>query len=353
MTVSSLSQAVAEAARIVSAPDAWPGAAGAANGDALGRIAAHWIPAARARRDAAAASSEDHIRWERLLSDAAPTQGSSPGTAQGRATAIHALLAALADTSPTPAEIGALITTGIRNGRYQPGVSLAAPVIAAELRVPVRAVKTAIAELAATGVLDRSGKRTAVPVTGDEAAERGRYLALRLRAQMAYGLYPPGSTLPTGLEIGRHFVTNDPVVRTALGLLVDEGLIQRRPARPPLVLDAAGHLTPTGCAAPPPDQVAELRFTSVQIRTAVAAAYAKWQQRSYLPADNVIREWQQLRAMTRQLLERQPQSHRASPSPRAVSAARARETESATLPKTTLLALWHTACLASSAGDLL
>ncbi|MFI1060390.1 GntR family transcriptional regulator [Streptomyces spororaveus] len=269
------------------------------------------------------------------------------------AAAVRALLTAIADDSPSVAEIGARITVAIRAGRYQPGVSLAAGVIAADLQVPVDLVKLAFTDLTAAGVLEHSGPRTAVPATGEEEAERAQFLAARLRSQMAYGLYPPESTLPKGPEMARIFVTNDPVVRGALGILDKDGLIHRRPARPPLVLDAAGLLSPSPRSAPPVDELVQSRFSVLQIQTSVAAAYARWHKRPYVPAADAVREWQQLRAMARQLLKNRPVLPRAGRSPRAAAAARAREVESAPLPETTLLALWHTACLAASVGELL
>ncbi|MEU9416002.1 GntR family transcriptional regulator [Streptomyces sp. NPDC048272] len=269
------------------------------------------------------------------------------------AAAVRALLTAVADDTPPAAEIGARITAAIRANRYQPGVSLAASVIAADLQVPVAPVRLAFTDLTTTGVLERSGQRTAVPATGEEETERAQYLAARLRSQMAYGLYPPESTLPKGPEMARIFVTNDPVVRGALGFLEMDGLIYRRPARPPLVLDAAGCLSPSPRSAPHPDEPVQRRFSVLQIQTSVAAAYARWHKRPYVPASEAVREWQQLRAMARQLLKNHPVPPRAGRSPRAAAAVRAREVESAPLPETTLLALWHTACLAASVGDLL
>ncbi|MFD6464841.1 GntR family transcriptional regulator [Streptomyces goshikiensis] len=251
------------------------------------------------------------------------------------------------------AEIGAWITAAIDSGRYQPGVSLAAGVIAADLQAPVALVRLAFTDLTFAGVLKRSGQRTSVPATGDEEAVRTQYLAARLRAQMAHGLYPPGSTLPTGPEVARLFVTADPVVRGALGILEKDGLIHRRPARPPLVLEAAGLLSPSPRSTPPLGEPAQGRFSVLQIQTSVAAAYARWHKRPYVPAAAAVREWQQLRAMARQLLKNHPASPHAGRSLRAAAAARAREVESAPLPETTLLALWHTACLAAAVGELL
>ncbi|MFE5859708.1 GntR family transcriptional regulator [Streptomyces virginiae] len=341
---------MSEVARIRCGRDAGPGSEEmAASRDRLGQIAVAWIPAARARRDAAAGSPSDHARWDRLLAEFALDPGPSTGAQQIAAGAVHALLTALADTSPPATEIGARITAGTQNGRYQPGVVLTAPVIAAELQVPLASVKLAFADLTASGVLVRAGRRTAVPATGTEEAERGRYLALRLQAQMSYGLYPPDSTLPKGTEIARQFVTNDPVVRDALGRLEQEGLIQRRPAKPPLVLDTAGHLSPPPRCEPPSPGIPDRRFTSARIERSAAAAYARWQKRLYMPQQDAEREWQHLRAMLRQLLQR----HSGHRGPRAAAAARAREVESAPLPGTTLPALAHTASVAAVISDLL
>ncbi|MFE2852760.1 GntR family transcriptional regulator [Streptomyces lavendulae] len=349
-TARSLVEAMAEVARIRRGRDAGPGPQAAASSpDRLGQIAAAWIPAAHTRRDAAASSPSDQARWDQLLAKAALDPAPSTRAPRFTADALHALLTALADTSPTATEIADRITAGTRTGRYQPGVALAAPVIAAELQVPVAPVKIAFGDLTASGVLVRAEERTAVPASGHEETVRGRYLALRLQAQMAYGLYPPGSTLPKGTEIGRQYVVADPVVRDALGQLEREGLIQRRPAKPPLVLDAAGRIS-----APPPCVPASSgtppvhRFTSAQMERSAAAAYARWQKRLYMPEQYVEREWQ-LRAMLRQLLQR----HSGHRGPRAAAAARAREIESAPLPGTTLLALAHTASVAAAISDLL
>lgn len=167
---------------------------------------------------------------------------------------------------------------------------------------------------------------------------------------MAYGLYPPGSTLPKGTEIGRQYVVADPVVRDALGQLERAELIQRRPAKPPLVLDAASRISaPPRCEPASSGTPPVHRFTSAQMERSAAAAYARWQQRLYMPEQYLEREWQQLRAMLRQLLQRHSGHH----GPRAAAAARAREIESAPLPGTTLLALAHTASVAAAISDLL
>ncbi|MGW6971856.1 hypothetical protein [Streptomyces sp. NPDC054952] len=88
----------------------------------------------------------------------------------------------------------------------------------------------------------------------------------------------------------------------------------------------------------------------MQIQVSTATAYARWYKRPYVPPADIERDWQQLRAITRQLLERQPA--RTARHTRAAAVARAREAETAPLPEQTLLALWHNACLAAVIGDL-
>ncbi|MEK9518211.1 GntR family transcriptional regulator [Streptomyces venezuelae] len=312
-----------------------------------------WMPLALERARAAAGSASDTGRWASLITAANQAQADLTTVVQIRAAAraVHALLGALQNSAPPcppVAEISARITAHVARRRYAPGMLLSREATAGDLGVPADLVPLAFADLSAAGVLTSSHHRTMVCGARDERPGRARHLADRLLDQMAFGLYPPESSLPGAAELGDYTVSDVKLVTEALWLLEHDGWIARRRGRPALVLPSAHLLArPEYLAELPPAQGGRCPAPEV-LRLAMREAHNAWRHRRFLPPEEVTARWESLREMAVELLADRTEDTIGPPDRGQHAVLLLQEAVHAPLPDTSLLGMWHTARLAAA-----
>uniref|UniRef100_A0AAU2JZS6 GntR family transcriptional regulator n=1 Tax=Streptomyces sp. NBC_00049 TaxID=2903617 RepID=A0AAU2JZS6_9ACTN len=312
-----------------------------------------WLPLARERAEAAAGSPSDTARWASLINDADQSDTDLTTVAQIRAAAkaVHALLIALQNSAPPcppVAEIAARIAAHVTSLRYAPGIQLSRETTAADLGVPAALVRLAFTDLSAAGVLASSHHRTMVRGARDERPRRVRHLADRLLDQVAFGLYPPGCSLPGADELGDYCVSDVALVTEALRFLEHEGWIDRKRGRPALVLASAHLLAPPGQIAALPRAEGGACPALAVVHHAMREAHNAWRHRRFLPPEEVVTRWESLREMAVQILAAGAENA-VGPADRGRHAVLLlREAVHAPLPDTSLLGMWHTARLAAA-----
>lgn len=227
----------------------------------LSHLTTRWVPVARELRESAAASPADQARWDALIT--ATSAGCTTPSFEAvvlRSQYLKALLRAIEDSIPPRppiAEVAARITDAISQGVFLPGAVLSRKRLAAQFGESTERVRLALIDLTDAGVTEERGRCHVVlrsRVTDLAAQQRRtrfqRHLAGRLRDQIAAGVYPPGSALPSQYALGRAFVTSADMVSAALHLLAAEGRLlpirqghrrcRREPAAGPRRLGSTG-----------------------------------------------------------------------------------------------------------------
>ncbi|MEU9337960.1 GntR family transcriptional regulator [Streptomyces sp. NPDC048290] len=307
----------------------------------------HWVPVAQNCRATEAGSRSAAARWDTLLAQAAdPPHPTAPADAVfAFNTTVRELLRAInryAARGPSIAEITDHLTTQIRSGHCPAGSALSPDRAAKALGVPRERVKDAVGDLIAAGVLERRGVRVFVRVPGDGPRVQARCIAGRLTAQIAAGLYPPGTLLPRVHDLAQRFLCQAPLINTAVRLLTDSGLLHLTdrgraqvqnaalalpaPARAP-ALPPAPH--PPG-THPHPDLLSEVR--------------SQWRHHTPVTAGTIDSQWAQLRHRASQTA-----THRDTDGPCRFLT----ELASAPLPDPQWLRPWHLAILATALSNAL
>ncbi|MEU2516597.1 GntR family transcriptional regulator [Streptomyces syringium] len=211
----------------------------------LQRIAERWLPVARERRAAAAGSAADQARWDTLINAVISAQDISPGSRyEGLvllAMQLRSLLYDIHDSAPPHVPVVVLaerITEAIEKGTYPAGSRLVPSALAADLKESVPRVKLAIVDLMTAGIVEWRGRHLHVTTPGAERDMPER-LAVRIREQIAAGVYLPGTPLPTRPELARTFMVSPVPLSAALRLLADDGLLLLRQASRATVAPAA------------------------------------------------------------------------------------------------------------------
>ncbi|MFH8350108.1 GntR family transcriptional regulator [Streptomyces sp. NPDC018045] len=334
-------------------------AAVARNTELLHEAARTWWPVAQRCRQAAVGSPADQRRWDQLLKGADPGRAVKASFTELTvlAGAVRELLRAIEATTlewPSVCEIAHRIEDALHNETYPVGSPVAVSTVATALEVPVELVKLALSDLAESGLLERRGQRLFVVGNEQVCREQTQFVTERLRAQIAYGVYPPGTLLPSAPELAAAFVTNLTPVRAALHHLAAERLVRLRKNAPAIVLEAARRLPSPARHAPDQRHASHPQVYDHEAITAAArAGREQWRRHPRLSPEDVTAQWERLRAMARQMLgtlepSRSPFRHR-----RDTALIRAAELESAPLPEAPEPRRWHTACLATAVAALL
>ncbi|MFJ4688281.1 GntR family transcriptional regulator [Streptomyces sp. NPDC088789] len=299
-----------------------------------------WVPLPRTCRAAEAKSPSATAGWDALL-EAAVRPPHTPATTESvtlLSSALRDLLRAITRaTAPGPsiAELTEHLTTGIRSGRYLAGTVLSRHHLSRSLRCSHERIEAALADLTARHILERHGTRLFVPVTADAPAVRARYIADRLRAQMATGIYPPGTHLPTIAALSRAFVCGPAPVRAAQQLLAADGLLRLPGGRSrPHVPDTAPALPPPPRSEPPPGGP---RSTDDNLLL-LGAVRRQWLHHSSVAATDITEQWHRLRRLATTV----PQQHTDRDSLLLADLA------TAPLPDPAWLRPWHLAILATA-----
>ncbi|MEU9337961.1 GntR family transcriptional regulator [Streptomyces sp. NPDC048290] len=258
-----------------------------------------WVPFARTCRTAEIISLTATARWDELLTAAEhrPTGPASTDSVILLRAALRQLLRAI-DSSAAPglsiSELTEHFTTGISSGRYLPGTVLSRTALTKALGCPRERLTDVLTDLTADSILDRRGpQQLVVPVPEDGPQTRARYIAGRLTAQIAAGLYPPGTRLPTTSGLGRLFLCGADPVRAALQLLAGKGLLQVPGKGGALVLAPALGLPPPPRSAPPAAGPGP-RDDDVLLPDYVRR---QWRNRRSVPAENLTGQWERLRIL--------------------------------------------------------
>ncbi|MEU3963200.1 GntR family transcriptional regulator [Streptomyces buecherae] len=263
----------------------------------------------------------------------------------GWAHEVHTLLETVRDAQRagqvTAAVVGQNIAARVQDGEYYPGCVLSSYRIALDYGLPQAVADDAVQDLLACGVLESSGGRAAPAGSRAAREHMEKVITDRLRAQIAAGLYPPHSTLPSRRELAQVLWSVLAHVTGALRTLAGEGLVTTGPG-PVQVTAAAADLPPAPQDAPPP---CALVYNSAAITRQTQEAIDRWRLRRPAPPAVVEESWAGLRQMTVQLL-------RPSAPGSAVVVRRAVEVVRAPWPDSSWERVWHTACLARTVAAL-
>lgn len=263
---------------------------------------------------------------------------------------LQAILDSTRPDTPTVPDITEQITQAITSGRYPVELVVRTSRIAEDLGVPRRLVQLAVSDLAEAGtVVARRHGILAVDHSGP--APGAVYVATRIRAQIAAGIYPPNTALPTTKDLANLFLCGVPLLTAGLRLLADDGLLTLHDAQGGAVRAFVARSLPHSSNTVSADRETST-FTPEQISATTRKAQTQWKLRTPVPATTLHRQWMELRAMIRHAL-----SSRVTPVDPLpewdLAVARATEVESAPLPGPPWLGVWHTACLASATSRLL
>ncbi len=314
----------------------------------LARMVHRWLPVAREYRAAAAGSPAQLRRWDRVLERAVgPDVLARPVDQLGAwAHEVHTLLETVREArragQVTAAVVGQTIAARVQDGEYYPGCVLSSYRIALDYGLPQAVADDAVQDLLACGVLESSGGRAAPAGSRAAREHMEKVITDRLRAQIAAGLYPPHSTLPSRRELAQVLWSVLAHVTGALRTLAGEGLVTTGPG-PVRVTAAAADLPPAPRDEPPP---CATPYSSAVITRQTQDVIDRWRLRRPAPAAVVEESWDVLRQMTVQLL------HHCSAPENAVVVRRAVEVARAPWPDSSWERVWHTACLARAVAAL-
>ncbi|MEU2874152.1 DUF6415 family natural product biosynthesis protein [Streptomyces olivoreticuli] len=337
----------------------------------LQRIAERWVPVARRRRGAAAGSVADQARWDALIDAVISAQDISPDgpyealvllTMQ-----VRALLLAIHHSAPPCVPVAVIaerITDAIEAGIYPAGSRLVLDRLATDLNETRARVKLAVADLVTSGLVEWRGSRPHVTTPGAQRTNMPERLAARIRAQIAVGVYPPGTPLPTRHELARTFMVSLAPLSAALRLLADDGLVL-------LPYASRATVAKTAEAAQVPTAGMDVILASrdgqspcpdtrpIVIRECARIARSWWKNRFIPHPATLDHQLNQLHQFARHLLH-QVQNHGAALPPDSGESrslhqviARAAEADAVPRPADLELRVWHGACLATAVTDLL
>ncbi|GAA2254168.1 hypothetical protein GCM10010232_48910 [Streptomyces amakusaensis] len=309
----------------------------------------HWVPVARACRHTETSSPTATARWNTLLAEADRAPDPIPTTecVIRLATALRELLRAITLTTvpgPTIADVTGHLTAGITSGRYPAGAALSPKQLTTELGVARGRVQDALDDLTATRKLEMRGTRYFVPATHDTLSAQARYLAGRIRAQIAAGLHQPGGRLPAADVLTRLFVCQKPPVTAALHLLADARLLDLPVSGRAEILPAARALPPGPRADPLPPGTP---YPTVPVTDRLLhTVRQQWLRRTPVTDEDVHTQWLQLRTIASAFA---PADRRAANGTRAGHSIRVlTELAGAALPEVVWLRPWHLAVLAAA-----
>ncbi|MET8676032.1 DUF6415 family natural product biosynthesis protein [Streptomyces sp. NPDC004647] len=335
----------------------------------LCEIAARWLPLARERREAATGSAADQARWDTITAAATPKtweDGSFSGLVV-QTGQVRDLLRAIQDSNPPHipvADVARCIADAITDGAYPVGSSLALGRLASHLGETVPRVRLALSDLATAGIVEDRGGRSYVVEPGGRRESTRERLARRLREQIAAGVYPPGTALPTQADLAHSLVSALGPMADALRILAAEGTLVLRAGQRTVVDTSVRIATPHAEGGPLPSAVHPNPddgppASPVHIRKSTRVPKYWWKSRVSPQSDTLDYHLNQLRAFTRQLIpeadayrSRLPVGSGLRQHVRTVIA-RAVELDSASLPSDITLRVWHAACLATAVSDLL
>ncbi|MCP9213127.1 GntR family transcriptional regulator [Streptomyces sp. NEAU-Y11] len=325
----------------------------ARNLDMLRRIARHWAPFGHIRRAAADGFASEEQRWDILLACAEPERSveESYAAVVVYACAVRELVQALDDaTRASVPDVARAITTILAGGAYPVGWCLRLRDVAADVTAPVATVKLAVNALVDRGVLERRGQRIFPAGSREVHDALAPRIADRIRAQIAAGIYAPGSRLPRAGFLARAFCSDFALIRRAVRILATEGLVRVSP-RCTEVLESARVLAGRGEIRQDHGERAPHLHRDIIVATC-RTAYEQWRHRSPVPEEVLHGRWQDLRSIAGQLLAAVPP-----PAPDATqdlaALGRAADLASAPLPDKPWLQQWHTACLATAISSIL
>lgn len=336
--------------RVISHPNQSSPAAVARNLDMARHIARHWAPVAHARRAAADGLLSEEQRWDALLACADPERAMelSYAAVVVYAGSVRELVQALHEDirlGTTVPEVSRAITAAISQGEFPVGRELRVKQVATALRAPVETVRTAVDNLLGSGALEKRSRR----IFPAGSLVLATHIADRLRAQIAAGIYMPGSRLPGIKVLASTFYCDYALVRQVLRILAAEGVVLVASRE---VLQAAAPLLSRPVPTPPHHDERTFRFSRDTIVATCRAAHEQWRRRSPAPEELLHARWEDLRFMAGQLLAAAP-----NPAPDATQdladLARTAELASARLPDKPWLQQWHTACLAKEVSNVL
>jgi DNA-binding GntR family transcriptional regulator len=126
-------------------------------------------------------------------------------------------------------ELASSIQKAIQSGRWAPGEPLTTPALSEEFGVSRYAAWDALRLLAADGVVELRPERSAIVVGGHSLASAPERVAAALKRDMEAGELKEGDALPPRREMMTRCTASKVDVGRGYRLLVDEGLVVRRP----------------------------------------------------------------------------------------------------------------------------
>ncbi|CQR61784.1 GntR family transcriptional regulator [Streptomyces leeuwenhoekii] len=331
--------------------------------EAVWAVVEPWLPLAEQRQRQAAPSPSDQERWRQLITEARQlSTRHTPGTDPVlQCWAARRLLRALMEAErpgPSVSDIAGSVRQAISRGTYTPGTLLGMSRIAAEQDTPtVERVELALQDLQREGLVTISYSKRVRVAGNTPSTDRPTQIATWIRYLIQSAVYPPHSELPPVRSLALSLVSAPAEITTALRMLEDQNVVQRRPGQRALVLPAQPFPV-----APPSDlddlltslhhrALPGTRLTGAEVLTTCRRTRTWWTSRRTPPPDAVDRLVRTLITAAARLIPQAAQQHQGN---RDVTTLLRRTaiTALAEQPTDSGEQVWRAACLAAAVREL-